>query len=68
MRARLHRAGSTTKSVAFARRLGPDQVVPIHDFYLSASGREWITGLVRRVLADDGIEVVPLDWGDAYTV
>lgn len=59
--------GSTTKSVEFARRLGPQQVIPIHDFYLSASGREWIAGLARSVLAPD-IELVPLGWGDAYTV
>lgn len=59
--------GSTTKSVAFARRLAPRQVVPIHDFYLSATGRRWVTGLVTQVLAPD-VEVVPLDWGEAYTV
>jgi L-ascorbate metabolism protein UlaG (beta-lactamase superfamily) len=60
--------GSTTKSVEFARRLGPRQVVPIHDFYLSATGRQWVTGLVKNVLAGDGIEVVPLDWNESYTV
>lgn len=60
--------GSATASVGFARRLSPRQVVPIHDFYLSASGREWITGLARRVLAEDGIEVLPLDWGQSATI
>ena len=60
--------GTTTKSVEFARRLGPEQVVPIHDFYLSEGGRQWVTGLAQRVLAGDGIEVVPLDWGQSYTV
>ncbi len=60
--------GTTTKSVEFARRLGPAQVVPIHDFYLSQSGRQWVTGLAKRVLAADGIEVVPLDWGESYSV
>ena len=60
--------GSTTASVAFARRLHPAQVVPIHDFYLSTFGRAAITGMAARVLAGDGIEVVPLDWGDSYTV
>ena len=60
--------GSMTKSVEFARRLGPAQVVPIHDFYLSDGGRQWVTGLATRVLAGDGIEVVPLDWGQSYTV
>ena len=60
--------GSTTQSVEFARRLTPRQVVPIHDFYTSASGRAWLSGLVKRVLADDDIELVPLDWGEGYTL
>lgn len=60
--------GSTTQSVAFARRLAPQQVVPIHDFYLSESGRAFITGMVKSVLAKDGIELVTLDWGDSCTV
>ena len=59
--------GSTTRSVEFAKSLGPQQVVPIHDFYLSESGRGWITGVAQRVLAPD-IVVVPLDWGDSYTL
>ena len=60
--------GSTTQSVTFARRLAPSQVVPIHDFYTSRSGREFIVGMAKSVLAGDGIEVVPLDWGESYTV
>jgi hypothetical protein len=60
--------GSTTASVEFARRLGPRQVVPVHDFYLSTAGRAWVTGLVKGVLAEDGIEVVPLDWGESFRV
>ncbi len=59
--------GSTTRSVEFARRLAPKQVVPIHDFYLSASGRTWITTMAQAVLGSHGIEVVPLDWGDSYS-
>ncbi len=59
--------GSTTKSVEFARRLGPNQVVPIHDFYLSESGRAWITGMATSVLAQFDIEVVPLDWGESFS-
>lgn len=60
--------GSATGAVEFARTLQPDQVVVAHDFYLSQSGREWIRGIVKAVLADDGIELVDLDWGDSYTV
>lgn len=59
---------SATGAVEFARRLGPAQVVPIHDFYLSESGRKWITGMVGNVLSGDDIELVDLDWGDSYTV
>lgn len=59
---------SATGAVEFARRLAPRQIVPIHDFYMSDSGRSWIRGMVRSALAGDDIEVVDLDWGDEYTV
>ncbi len=59
---------STTEAVTFARRLRPLQVIPIHDFYLSRSGRERITAMAKAALADDGIEVVPLDWGEGFTI
>lgn len=59
---------SATGAVEFARRLGPSQVVPIHDFYMSQSGRSWIRSMVKGVLAKDAIELVELDWGDSYTV
>jgi L-ascorbate metabolism protein UlaG (beta-lactamase superfamily) len=60
--------GSTTASVEFARRLSPRQIVPIHDFYLSEMGRQWVASLARTVLGGDGIEVIPLDWGESCTV
>ncbi len=60
--------GSMTASVAFASRLAPRQVVPIHDFYTSRSGRQWAMGLAKSVLADAGIEVVTLDWGERYSL
>lgn len=60
--------GSTTKSLEFARGLGPQQAVPVHDFYLSDSGRAWIYTVARNMLAKDGIEVITLDWGESYTV
>jgi len=59
--------GSTTASVEFARRLGPSQVVPIHDWYTSRMGRERIVAMAKTALTPDGIEVVPLDWGDSYS-
>lgn len=60
--------GSATAAVAFARRVGPQQVIPVHDFYMSRSGRAAISGMVRGVLAEHGIELLPLDWGDSMTV
>ena len=60
--------GSMHQSMGFARRLRPSQVVPIHDFYLSGDGRRWAAGMASRVLEADGIEVVPLDWGEGYSI
>lgn len=59
---------SATGAVEFARKLRPRQVIPIHDFYLSKAGRDWVAGMVKAVLADDGIELVAIDWGESYTV
>jgi L-ascorbate metabolism protein UlaG (beta-lactamase superfamily) len=59
--------GSTTRSLEFARELAPHQAIPVHDFYLSDVGRQWIYGVAKHVLANDGIEVVTLDWGESYT-
>jgi len=59
---------SSSQSMEFARRLAPQQAIAIHDFYLSASGREWIATVARTVLAKSNIEFVPLDWGDSYTI
>lgn len=59
---------STTAAVEFARRLSPAQVIPIHDFYLTAEGRRFVGGMVAGVLGADGIEVVALDWGESYTI
>jgi L-ascorbate metabolism protein UlaG (beta-lactamase superfamily) len=60
--------GSTTRSLEFARELAPQQAIPVHDFYLSDIGRQWIYGVAKHVLANDGIEVVTLDWGESYTI
>lgn len=59
---------SATGAVQHAKSLAPAQVVPIHDFYMSAGGRKWIRGMVQNVLAESDIELVDLDWGDSYTV
>lgn len=60
--------GSLTAAVAFARRLRPERVIVIHDFYLSDFGRSRIRNMARNVLGQDGIEVLDLDWGQSLTV
>ena len=60
--------GSMTQSVAFARRLAPQFAVPIHDFYLSSSGRRQMAGMAKAVLAQSDIELVPLDWNESATL
>lgn len=59
---------SATDAVAFARRVGAQQVVPVHDFYMSRSGRQRITQMIAGVLAEHDIELLPLDWGDQTTI
>ena len=60
--------GSVTGAVEFARRLQPERVIMIHDFFMSDSGRERIRNLAKNVLAESGIEMLDLDWGDHLTV
>lgn len=61
--------GSATAAVRFAARLeGVEQVVPVHDFYLTEMGRQFVTGIVADPLQTAGIELLPLDWGDSATV
>lgn len=60
--------GSTTASAAFARRLAPRAVVPIHDFYLSASGRQVAMDLATKGLEGSGVELLRLDWGEHASI
>lgn len=59
---------SVTGGVEFARRVQPERVIMIHDFYLSDAGRSRIRHMARGALADDGIEVLDLDWGQSISV
>jgi phosphoribosyl 1,2-cyclic phosphodiesterase len=59
--------GSVTGAVEFARKVAPRQAVMIHDFYLSESGRARIRHMAGNALADDGIEMLDLDWGDSLS-
>lgn len=60
--------GSMTASVAFAKKLAPQYVVPIHDFYLSTSGRQMLTGMAKGALGAAGIELVQVDWNESVTL
>ena len=60
--------GSARGAVEHAQRVKPAQVIPIHDWYLSQGGREFIRGMISGVLGEQGIEMIDLDWGQSYTV
>lgn len=57
--------GTMRGSMEFAMRLQPEQVVPIHDFYLSELGRDFLGGMAQGILLDAGIEFVRLKWGES---
>ena len=59
---------SMHQSMEFARRLSPQQAIPIHDFYLSDSGRAWASGMAKKVLAESSIDFIPLDWGEEISL
>lgn len=59
---------SMTSGVAFAKRLAPRQVIPVHDWYLTEAGREFLTHFAGPPLTKAGIEYVPLGWGDSFTL
>lgn len=60
--------GSATGAVEFARRIGPRQVIPIHDFYLTDDGRAFASRIARLGLEGSGIELLDLGWGQSLTV
>lgn len=59
---------SLTAAVGFAARVKPRLVIPIHDFFMSASGRQMVGGFAAGALAGHGIELARLDWGESITV
>jgi len=60
--------GAARSGVELVERLGPKQVIPAHDFYLSDGGRAFIYEIVGGAIAAAGTEFVPLAYGDGYTV
>lgn len=59
---------SVTASVAFAKKVGVERVFPIHDFFITASGRAFLSGMAKAVLEGAGIEMIELGWGDSLTI
>ena len=60
--------GSTTEAVSLAKRLKPQYVVPVHDWHLGERGRRWVEDMAKKVLADEGIAVLPLADFETITV
>jgi hypothetical protein len=58
--------GSLTNGTDRARLTKPRYVIPIHDWFLSESGRTFMYRLAKTALAEDGIELVEV--GDFETV
>ncbi len=55
-------------SYALAKRLRPQYVVPIRDWYLEERGKRWLYGSVKRVLAEEEIILLRLDDFETVTV
>jgi hypothetical protein len=60
--------GSVTAGVEFARKVAPERVFMVHDYYLSDNGRARIRQMASGVLAQHGIEMLDLDWGQSFTI
>jgi len=60
--------GSTTQAVELAKNLKPKAVVPIHDWHLSDTARDWYGGLLERALKPAGIKFVNLPNGQAVDI
>ena len=60
--------GSMTGAVQQARRVGPQYVVPIHDWHLSDDGRQFANQIATMSFQDDDITYVPLNDFEAVTL
>lgn len=60
--------GSLVGGVDRTRLVGPKYVVPIHDYFLSDGGREFMYGLATAGFAKDDIELVHLKDFDSITL
>lgn len=59
--------GRSRDAVLMAERLRPKVVIPAHDFYLSEGGREFMGGFIGGLLIQDGMEFVPLKYGESHS-
>ncbi|NNC75930.1 MAG: MBL fold metallo-hydrolase [Acidimicrobiia bacterium] len=57
--------GSLTASVAYAKRLQPDIVIPIHDWTHTPDARRWMSGVATAALEPAGIRFVHLEYGES---
>jgi len=53
---------------SLAKRLGPQYVIPIHDWHLDEGGKRWLNGTAQRALAIDKITLLPLNDFETTTV
>ncbi len=60
--------GATRTGVELAARLGPKQVIPAHDFYLSDGGRDFIYEFAGGAVAAEGPQFIPLKYGETITI
>jgi hypothetical protein len=60
--------GSLVAGVDRTRLVGPQYVIPIHDYALSDAGRDFMYGLAVAGLFDDTIELVNLTDFDSVTL
>ncbi len=60
--------GSLVAGVDRTRLVGPSYVIPIHDWFLTESGRKFMYGLAAAGLGDDEIELVHLEDFESTTL
>jgi L-ascorbate metabolism protein UlaG (beta-lactamase superfamily) len=59
--------GTMTEAIALANRLRPSYVLPIHDWNLNATGRDFVSRVARASLADD-VELLDLAYFEQATL
>jgi hypothetical protein len=60
--------GSLVAGVDRTRLVRPQYVIPVHDWFLSVEGRDFMYGLASAGFADDDIELVHIEDFDTVTL